>query len=331
MPQRAAISAVRGQFTFTAGGLCMTRDMLATWWGPVDRPDGVVARLWLPGVVFDADRPTDGPDLVQVEDFTVEMHASLMAPVQLPGPAGDGDASRPGSESAALLDRLSGTAEVIAAEFLSWVRLRLRQYWVAPTGLPHPLDAVVSDAVTGEVIASRAGFPGSPVPFTMLAGVPGSSALDRPILRAGIPGILTAHATGDTGLPERLLSSAFGKLWSGDPDPQTAVFLAVVACETKVKTTLGIDITDRGKPLRSYFDADCRSATGHSLRENGELRAKLDDLIATRNNVTHRGEPLTRSQAEGHLATAAAVFAWLDSLPRPGPVPPPSAATGPPA
>ena len=55
----------------------MTRDMLATWWGPADRPGGVTTRLWLPGVVFDAGHLPGGPDLVQVEDFTVEMHASL--------------------------------------------------------------------------------------------------------------------------------------------------------------------------------------------------------------------------------------------------------------
>ena len=36
-----------------------------------------------------------------------------------------------------------------------------------------------------------------------------------------------------TGLPERLLSSAFSKLWAGYPDAQTAVFLAALACETK--------------------------------------------------------------------------------------------------
>jgi hypothetical protein len=39
------------------------------------------------------------------------------------------------------------------------------------------------------------------------------------------------------------------------PNPQTAVFLAVAACETKVKAFLGLDVTGRGKPLLYYFDA----------------------------------------------------------------------------
>lgn len=323
MPEREAISAVRGQFTFTADGLCITRDMLSTWWGPVARPGGVTARLWLPGLVFDAGRLSDGRAVAEVEGFTVELHARIATPVALSGPAGEGDPSGP---EAALLESLSSTATIIAAEFLAWVRLRLRQYWAAPTGAPHPLDATVYDAATGEVIASRAGAPGRPVPFDMLAGVPGSSALDAAALRAGLPGILTAQATGRTGLPERLLSSAFGKLWSGDPDPQTAVFLAVTACETKVKAVLGIGAAARGRPLMSYFDAGCRSATGQSLRQDRELWARLESLIATRNRVTHRGEPVTRPQAEAHMAGAAAVFAWLDSLPRPGPLP---AGTGP--
>ena len=91
----------------------------------------------------------------------------------------------------------------------------------------------------------------------------------------GLPRILTAQATGDSGLPERLRSSAFSNLWSSDPDPQTAVFLAVVAREAKAKITLGVDVTGHGKPLAYYFDTGCSSATAHSLRQDGELRARL--------------------------------------------------------
>ncbi|HEX3958325.1 MAG TPA: hypothetical protein VHZ03_17140 [Trebonia sp.] len=327
MPGREAISAVEGQFTFTADGLCITGNMLSTWWGPVTRPGDVTARLWLPGIVFDRGHLPGGHDIAEVEGFTVGLHARLAPPTPLPGPAGEDDPGRPGP-GAALLESLSGTAAVIAAEFLAWVRLRLRQYWAAPTGAPQPLDATLYDTATGEVIASRSGAPGRPVPLDMLAGVLGSSALDGAALRAGLPGILTAQATGRTGLPERLLSSAFGKLWSGDPDPQTAVFLAVTACETKVKAVLGIGAAARGRPLLSYFDAGCRSATGRSLRQDRELWARLEALVATRNRVTHRGEPVTRPQAEAHLAAAAAVFAWLDSLAWPEP---PPAGSGPPA
>jgi hypothetical protein len=87
--------------------------MLATWWGPAARPGGVTARLWLPGVIFDADRLPGSSDLVQVEDFTVELHASLTAPL-LPRGQRDGEPSRPEAGAAALLERLSGTAAVIA-------------------------------------------------------------------------------------------------------------------------------------------------------------------------------------------------------------------------
>ena len=160
----------------------------------------------------------------------------------------------------------------------------------------------------------------------MLADVPGSSALDpSSCARAS-----RASSPRRPRLPERLLSSAYGKLWSADPDPQTAVFLAVAACETKVKTILGTGTVGHGKPLLHYLDAATNRPPGTRCA-NAQLWDGLKDLITTRNKVTHRGETLTRPQAEAHLATAAAVFAWLESLTRPGPVPRPSPGTRPPA
>ncbi len=61
------------------------------------------------------------------------------------------------------------------------------------------------------------------------------------------------------------------------PTPQTAVFLAVTACETKVKAVLGLDAAARGRRLMSYCRRrSCRSATGRSLRQDRELWARLE-------------------------------------------------------
>ena len=173
----------------------MTRDMLATWWGPADRPGGVTTRLWLPGVVFDAGHLPGGPDLVQVEDFTVEMHASLQTPLRLCGPAGDGDPVPARTQDG----RAAGPT----------VRNRSGDRRGVPVLGTAPPAAVLGRADRPAAPAGcgagrrrhrrghrqRAGSPGSPVPFTMLADVPGSSALDPSLLRAGLPGILTAQAT----------------------------------------------------------------------------------------------------------------------------------------
>ncbi len=293
----------------------MTRDMLATRLGPVSRGEELWISIWLPGEVFDSGKHPDGSDLVEVEHFVIEIEADLPSPLALRGPAGETDPSRPGSGVAELIDSLSETASVIARDFLAWVRLRLRQYWVAPTGTPTPMEARLSDADSADIIAERESSPGRPIPFTMLASLPGGgAALSSMALLPSLPDILAGGAAGDTGLPERLLSSAFGKLWSAYPDPQTAVFLAVVACETKVKTVLGVEITVGGRPLLRYFDDRCKNVIGRSLREDDQrLWDKLTALNSTRNDVAHQGKDLTEEEAESHLGTATEVFAWLDS------------------
>ena len=306
------VSRVWGQFAFAAEGLCMTRDMLATRWGPVSLGEDFQAWIWLPGSVFDSGKHPDGSDLVEVEHFVIEVETG--APSLSRRPLTGIGPSRPGPETAGLLDSLSETASVIAREFLAWVRLRLRQYWVAPTGTPIPFESRLSDADSGGAIAVRAGSLGRPIPFTMFASLPGGgSALTSSSLLGSLPDILAGETAHDGGLPERLLSSAFGKLWSAYPDPQTAIFLAVTACETKVKMVLGMQITAGGKPLLHYFDDRCKTVKGRSLREENEsLWDRLRALITARNGVAHRGAEPTSAQAQRHLSTAAEVFGWLD-------------------
>jgi hypothetical protein len=282
---------------------------------PVDSSEELRISIWLPGEVFDSGKHPDGTDLVEVEDFVIETEADLSPSLAQPRLAGGSDPFRPSPEAAAVLDSLSKTASVIARNFLAGIRLHLRQYWVAPTGTPSPVESRLWDADTWDAIAARAGSTGRPIPFTMLASTPGgASVLSRPALDPELGDILSGAAAGNTGLPERLLSSAFGKLWSAYPDPQTAVFLAVAACETKVKTVLGIALTVGGNPLLRYFDARCKTVIGRSLREDDEaLWCRLTCLNSTRNHVAHRGSELTIPEAEGHLATASEVFGWLDS------------------
>jgi hypothetical protein len=296
--QRATGSRVWGQFAFADKGLCMTRDMLATRWGPVSRGEDIQAWIWLPGVVFDSGKHPDGSDLVQVEHFVIEVETGAPA-LRRRRPLTGSDLSRPDPETTEILDSLSETAPVIAREFLAWMRLRLHQYLVAPTGTPISFESRLSDADSGDAIAVRAGSLGRPIPFTMFASLPGGgSALSRSSLLDSLPDILAGKTAHDGGLPERLLSSAFGKLWSAYPDPQTAVFLAVTACETKVKMMLGMQITAGGKPLLHYFDDKCKIVMGRSLREGNEpLWDRLRALITARNGVAHRGVEPTSAQA----------------------------------
>jgi hypothetical protein len=310
-----AVSQIWGQFAFAAEGLCMTRDMLATRWGPVTLGEDFQAWIWLPSSVFDSGKHPDGSDLVEVEHFVIEVETGAPA-LQRRQPFTGSDPSPPTPETAALLDSLSETASAIARQFLAWVRLRLRQYWVAPTGTPIPFESRLSDADSGDAIAVRAGSLGRPIPFTMFASLPGGgSALTSSSLLGSLPDILAGETAHDGGLPERLLSSAFGKLWSAYPDPQTAVFLAVTACETKVKMVLGMQITAGGKPLLHYFDDQCETVKGRSLREDNEpLWDRLRALITARNDVAHRGAEPTSAQAQRHLRARRKITrSFLDS------------------
>jgi hypothetical protein len=250
--QRAEISRLGGKFRFTAEGLCISRDMLAAQLGPVNRGEDLRISVWLPSNVFDSQELPDGTDLVEVEDFVIEAEKALSPPLVLRGPAGETDLTQPDPEVVRQRDSLSRDASVIAHDFLAWIRLRLRQYWIAPVGTPSPHESVVWDADCGDILARQELSPGRPIPFTMLADVPGQGiVLSRRAILPGLNEILAGKAPGDAGLPERLLSSAFGKLWSAYPDPPTAVFLSAVACETKVKTALRAKAAVGQRPVRA--------------------------------------------------------------------------------
>jgi hypothetical protein len=282
---------------------------------------------------FDSQELPDGTYLVEVEEFVIEVDTVQSPPLMLRGPAGGADPSRPDPEVAGLHDSLSEIASVIARDFLTWVRLHLRQYWLAPTGKLSPHESLIWNADSEDILMRQEFSPGRPIPFTMLASVPGRGiALTGPAASPSLNKILAGETAGATGLPERLLSSAFGKLWSAYPDPQTAVFLSAVTCETKVKTALSAKAAAAQRPLLdlildnprdvtitalNHFDRLCKVITGRSLKEdedNRRLWKRLDRLIQARNSVAHRGFEPTREEAERHIETAVDVFGWLDSV-----------------
>lgn len=351
MSQPSAVSRVRGQFKFTVDGLCLTGDMLSRRLGPV-RSGDLTAWICLPAVPFDSETHPDGPGLVEVEEFVVDLVKVLSPPRVLPVLPGDsGSPQSGGPEAEALHDALAKIASVVARDFLTWVRVGLRQQWVTPTGMPSPELSQLSDADSWDVFARHDMPQHRPVPFTMLetlsASVVSGPHLD-PRLRKVLAGSLRARGDagaaghGGTGLPERLLASAAGKLRSHDPDPQAAVFLAAAACETKVKTVLRARVAASQRPLLEFILDNPRDMTvsainhfhrlsktvmGRSLQEdsraagkkNGETMWKrLEALITARNGVAHRGLEPTTAKAEGHVSTALDVFAWLDTVPGAG-------------
>jgi len=327
--QHLAVSGVSGQFEFELEGLCITRDMLASLLGPVRRDENTLVGVRLPAVVEDSQTGSDGTDLVQVDGFVIEVDAVQSPQLILVGP--DGQAG-PDPQAAELHDRLAKTASDTARDFLTWVRLNLRQYWIAPDGPPVLRESLVYVTGSQDIIVRHQPSPGRPVPFTLAGEVPGTAIpLSGPIITPGLHRVLSGEAAG---LPERLLSSAFSKLWAGYPDAQTAVFLAALACETKVKAILRLKAPAGQQPLLeliigdrrdvttsapNLFDGLCKAVTGRSLREDGPdaLWQALVQLIRARNDIAHRGAEPGREDAGRYLETAIRVFGWLDALPAP--------------
>jgi hypothetical protein len=165
---------VSGQFAFELEGLCITRDMLSARLGPVSRGEGVSVSVWLPGDVFDSQKLPDGTDLVQVDGFVIQVDALQSPPVTLPGQAGGTDLAAADPETARLHGRLSKIASDTARDFLTWVRLHLRQYWISPDGPPSPHETLLWDADSEGIMGRHTTSAGRPVPFTLLADVPGT-------------------------------------------------------------------------------------------------------------------------------------------------------------
>lgn len=328
--QSTGASRVSGQFAFELQGLCMTRDMLAERLGPVSRGEGVSVSVWLPQAMSNAEKFPDGRDLVEVDGFIVQVDVLQSPPLTLPGQAPALDATD--RQTAGLQGQLAKIASETARDFLTWVRLDLRQYWISPDGPPRPHETLLWDTESEGIIGRHKRPEGTPGAFTLLADVPGAGVpLSVPSVGVALDSALAGQATG---LPEQLLSSALSKLWAGYPDAQTAVFLSALACETKVKAALRTRAAAGQEPLleliiderrdvtsnvETYFDRLCKAVTGCSLKDSDPvLWSALKDLITMRNRIAHRGLEPDRDEAERHTQAAVRIFAWLDSLPVPG-------------
>lgn len=178
-----------------------------------------------------------------------------------------------------------------------------------------PVGYWIADADSEAAIAYHYDGLGAETPFAKLTKVPGNGLpLSLSALSEDFADIASGRYGRTGGLGERLLSVAIGKLWTAYPDPQAALFLAVTACEVKVKTKLGLD-PGRGGPLMRYFSERCQRVFGRSLEyDDPDLWARLNRLRKARNEVAHGGEEPAYEACEQHLSTAMEVFAWLDSF-----------------
>lgn len=59
---------------------------------------------------------------------------------------------------------------------MTWVRLKLRHYWLAPSGTAKPVRYWIGNAETEDTIVQQDGSVGGESPFSKLGRVPGKGA-----------------------------------------------------------------------------------------------------------------------------------------------------------
>ena len=204
------------------------------------------AWIWLPGVVFDSGKHPDGSDVVEVEHFVIEVETGAPALRRRQPPTGSGP-SRPSPETAGLLDSLSKTASAIALS-----SSRGSVFGFGNTGSRPPARRSRSNPGCPTLT------PGTPSPCGRVRLAGRSRSRCSPACRAADPRFAAPHYRPACPIssPERLLTMAgfpngsFHRLSASSGPrtrtPPTAVFLAVTACETKVKMGLGMKLRQAG-------------------------------------------------------------------------------------
>ena len=140
-------------------------------------------------------------------------------------------------------------------------------------------------------------------------------------------------AAGDRAqLPDELIQDAKFLAWIRQPpDLRSAVLMAAIACEAKVKGVLSdivdpdarelLDIVlknprDVTLPVASVFDKTSKAVCGRSLREeDAELHKSVGKLFEARNSIAHgKGDQPGDDEMRDAVQAARRAFIWLESL-----------------
>jgi hypothetical protein len=218
-------------------------------------------------------------------------------------------------------------AHAILRQFVDWIRVRCGQAWVGIFGQRYEM-LIIGDKLgkaQGRVFDDESGQQ-FPVMISMGFGyirtppggqVPVSSSDAEFLVR-----MLAESIEAPT--PEMLLADALHHASVVDPQPQRAVLLAAIACETKIKSVLQNRVSPekaglaellvaRPRSAAALFSEILKAAVGPSLKASRpDLARRIECLFQVRNRVAHSGEVPTLHEADAAVSAAREVFEWLD-------------------
>jgi hypothetical protein len=323
-------------FYFSGGGLYVTGDVLGhtaqfSW-------AGRRATIALPTKDHISDAPLWGRqasgrsrrgDDRETSEITTASVTTFEVRIEVPTGIDDNDA----------VEDAFPIAVEIAGTLLGTARTLARQFWISPAHEAptlHGYGSLVVLGTYGEVSETARWHP----PIVL-----GASDRGGAINVDTMQSILAALARGAApSLAEVLLADAQAAVagptvsqhWKRERrDTARVVLLAAIASEVKIKETLLLKAPAQFTPLLDIIlgnprevavaagqlvDKPTKAVTGRSLREDDRplFKAVSENLFPQRNKVAHAGYQPTIDEAHEAVATATALFAWLDSLPRRG-------------
>jgi hypothetical protein len=228
---------------------------------------------------------------------------------------------RASEEAQRVFDEARPIAVEVARRYVDIVRIRKRQSWLGDSSsVPKVVWHTDFYDSSGAILAVSFGY-GPPAVV-----IRSSSETEH---RAVLDSVAAAE---DPSIGDAFLADAIFRNWpTGNPDRVQAVLLAAIACEVKIKQCLR-ELAGREQALLtvilenprdvslaalSLFDKALDAVCGRSLRrDNRELFNAVKTLFEDRNRIAHRGgEGLDTSELGRHIATAQAVFTYLEALP----------------
>jgi hypothetical protein len=210
-------------------------------------------------------------------------------------------------------------ARELLKEFREWARVRGGQYWLGYQSEQIRLigHSKLIDESTNTVLAQT-------THGRVVYSVGNGGGLDSTAM-CEISSFLGAAPQGDFELGDAFLADARFLAHTGDY--RSALVMAAVACEAKIKEVCRADSPESCLPLldlilSSYreipiaaamlFDQVAKSMLGTSLRESDRKTFKsLRELFELRNQLVHRGVAPSSLKTRQCIETAVAVFDWL--------------------